>query len=151
MKKKKILKIVIPIAVVLVIIVAVTLNNAAKTGQQMAEAMAVEGITAETGDVMETVETNGTVISGEQKAIFSPVNASVEQADFQVGDLVKAGDQLVTFGLKDLEEQNQKAELTVRAGELGYEDSISQSKKAASLHAEARNKAAQLQAQFNAK
>lgn len=151
MKKKKILKIVIPIAVVLVIIVAVTLNNAAKAGQQLAEAMAVEGIAAETGDVTETVETNGTVISGEQKAIFSPVNASVEQADFQVGDLVKAGDQLVTFGLKDLEEQNQKAELTVRAGELGYEDSVSQSNKAASRQAEARNKAAQLQAQVNAK
>ncbi len=151
MKKKKILKIVIPIAIVFVIIVAVTLNNAAKAGQQMAEAMAVEGITAETGDVTEIVETNGTVISGEQKAIFSPVNASVEQADFQVGDLVKAGDQLVTFGLKDLEEQNQKAELTVRAGELGYEDSVSQSNKAASRQAEARNKAAQLQAQVNAK
>lgn len=151
MKKKKILKIVIPVAVVLIIIIAVTLNNAAKAGQQMAEAMAVEGIAAETGDVTETVETNGTVISGEQKAIFSPVNASVEQADFQVGDLVKAGAQLVTFGLKDLEEQNQKAELTVRAGELGYEDSISQSNKAASRQSQARSKAAQLQAQVSAK
>ena len=113
MKKKKILKIVIPAALVVVIIGAVTVNNAANAGKQMAEAMQVEGITVETGDVAETVETNGTVISGEQKMIFSPVNASVETADFEVGSLVKAGTQLVTFNLKDLEEQNQKAELTV--------------------------------------
>lgn len=151
MKKKKILKIVIPAVIVFVIIIIVALNNAASNGQQLVEAMAVEGMTVETGDVTETVETNGTVVSGEQKMIFSPVNASVEMAEFQVGDLVKAGEKLVTFDLKDLEEQNQKAELTVKAGELGYQDSINQSNKAASRQAEARNKAAQLQAQVNAK
>ena len=151
MKKKKILKIVIPAALVVVIIGAVTVNNAANAGKQMAEAMQVEGITVETGDVAETVETNGTVISGEQKMIFSPVNASVETADFEVGSLVKAGTQLVTFNLKDLEEQNQKAELTVRSNELGYQDSVSQANKAASRQADAKNKAAQLQAQVSAK
>lgn len=151
MKKKKILKIVIPAAVVVIIIGAVTVNNAANAGKQMAEAMQVEGVTVETGDVAETIETNGTVISGEQKMIFSPVNASVETADFEVGNLVKAGTQLVTFNLKDLEEQNQKAELNVRSSELGYQDSVSQANKAASRQADARNKAVQLQAQVSAK
>lgn len=151
MKKKKVWKIVIPTAVVLLIVVIVMINNAASAGRQIAQAMAVEGISVEKGDVSETVETNGTVISGEQKMIFSPVNASVETADFTVGQLVKTGDQLVTFNLKDLEQQNQKAELTVKAGELGYQDSVSQSNRAASRQAEARNKAAQLQAQVNAK
>lgn len=151
MKKKKILKIVIPAVVVVVIIGVMAVNNAANAGKQLAEAMQVEGITVETGDVAETVETNGTVISGEQKMIFSPVNASVETADFEVGSLVKAGTQLVTFNLKDLEEQNQKAELTVRSNELGYQDSVSQANKAASRLAEAKNKAAQLQVQVNAK
>lgn len=151
MKKKKILKIVIPAAVVVIIIGAVTVNNAANAGKQMAEAMQVEGVTVETGDVAEIIETNGTVISGEQKMIFSPVNASVETADFEVGNLVKVGTQLVTFNLKDLEEQNQKAELNVRSSELGYQDSVSQANKAASRQADARNKAVQLQAQVNAK
>ncbi len=151
MKKKKIWKIVIPAAIVLLIIVIVTINNAAKAGQQIAQEMTVEGISVEKGDVSEFVETNGTVISGEQKTIFSPVNASVETAEFTVGQLVKAGEQLVTFNLKDLEQQNQKAELTVKAGELGYQDSVNQSNKAASRQAQARNKAAQLQAQVNAK
>lgn len=151
MKKKKIWKIIVPAAIVVVIIGAVAVNNAANAGKQLAEAMQVEGITVETGDVEETVETNGTVISGEQKMIFSPVNATVETADFEVGSLVKAGTQLVTFNLKDLEEQNQKAELTVRSNELGYQDSVSQANKAASRLADAKNKAAQLQAQVSAK
>ena len=102
MKKKKVWKIVIPVAIVLLIIVIVMINKAASAGQQIAQAMAVEGISVEKGDISETVETNGTVISGEQKMIFSPVNASVESAEFVVGQLVKSGDQLVTFNQKDL-------------------------------------------------
>ncbi len=69
MKKKKILEIVIPAAVVVIIIGAVTVNNAANAGKQMAEAMQVEGVTVETGDVAEIIETNGTVISGEQRIL----------------------------------------------------------------------------------
>lgn len=148
---KKVWKIVIPAAVVVTIGVVAAANSAAGSARQLAEAMAVEAMTVETGDVTEYVETNGTVVSGEQKVIFSPVNAKVDMADFQVGDLVKAGSKLVAFDLKDLEEQNQKAELTVKANELGYQDSINKSNEAASRQAEARNKAASLQAQVNAK
>lgn len=151
MKKKKIWKIVIPAVAVVIIGGVVIANNAAKTGQQLLEAMTVEVMRVETGDVTEIVETNGTVVSGQQKVIFSPVNANVEMADFQVGDLVKAGDKLVTFDLKDLEEQNQKAELTVLANELGYQDSVAKSNEAQSRQADARNQAANLQAQVDAK
>lgn len=151
MKKKKLLKIVIPAAVIVVIGGVTVLNKAANAGRELAEAMTVEAMTVETGDVTETVETNGTVVSGQQKVIFSPVNANVSMADFQVGDLVKAGTPLVSFDLKDLEEQNQKAELTVRANELSYQDSVNKSNEAASRQAAARNQAAALQAQVNAK
>ena len=140
--KKKVLKIVVPAVVVVVIGGAMVLNGAVNAGKELEEAMRVEAMTVETGDVTEIVETNGTVVSGEQKVIFSPVNANVEVADFQVGDLVKAGEKLVTFGLKDLEEQNQKAELTVRANELGYQDAVNKSNEAANRQAEARTKAA---------
>ncbi len=141
----------IPAVAVVIIGGVVIVNNAAKTGQQLLEAMTVEVMRVETGDVTEIVETNGTVVSGQQKVIFSPVNANVETADFQVGDLVKAGDKLVTFDLKDLEEQNQKAELTVLANELGYQDSVAKSNEAQSRQADARNQAANLQAQVDAK
>lgn len=150
-KMKKVWKIVIPVTVVVVVIAAAAVKNISSAGEAMAEAMEVEAMTVETGDVSETVETSGTVVSGEQKILFSPVNAQVETADFEIGDLVKAGDKLVTFNLKDLEEQNQKAELTVKANQLGYQDTVNKSNEAASKQADAKSQAAALQTQVDAK
>jgi len=148
---KKVLKIVIPILIVVVVIGAIIANSAANAGEAMAEAMAVETTRVEKGDVTETVETSGTVVSGQQKTFFSPVNATVKTASFQVGDMVNAGDKLVEFNLDDLEQQNQKAELTVKANSLGYQDSVNKSAQAAQTQADAKSKAATLQQQVEAK
>lgn len=148
---KKVLKIVIPVVLVVVVLGVFIAKNVASAGEAMAEAMAVQTMTVEKGDVQETVETSGTVVSGQQKVFFSPVNATVKVADFQVGDLVKAGDKLIEFNLDDLEQQNQKAELTVKANSLGYQDSVNKSAEAAKKQEEAKNKVATLQQQVNAK
>ena len=148
---KKVLKIVIPILIVVVVIGAIIANSAANAGEAMAEAIAVETTRVEKGDVTETVETSGTVVSGQQKTFFSPVNATVKTASFQVGDMVNAGDKLVEFNLDDLEQQNQKAELTVKANSLGYQDSVNKSAQAAQTQADAKSKAATLQQQVEAK
>lgn len=150
-KHKKIWKIVIPAAVIVVIICIMGINSVKNAEEAMKNAMKVESITVEKGNVSETVETNGTVVSGQQKTIFSPVNAEVETADFQTGDLVKEGQKLVTFNLKDLEEQNQKAELTVKANQLGYQDSVNKSNEAAVKQAQAQAEANSLQGQVDAK
>ncbi len=151
MKNKKVWKIAIPVAIGGVLFGVMVINNAGRTKEAAAEAMKVEAVTVERGDVSETVETNGTVVSGEQKTIFSPVNAQVETAEFQTGDLVKEGRKLVTFDVGELEAQNQKAELTVRANQLGYQDSVNKSNEAAVKQAQARAQADALQAQVNAK
>lgn len=150
-KHKKIWKIVIPAAVIVVIICIMGINSVKNAEEAMKNAMKVESITVEKGNVSETVETNGTVVSGQQKTIFSPVNAEVETADFQTGDLVKEGQKLVMFNLKDLEEQNQKAELTVKANQLGYQDSVNKSNEAAVKQAQAQAEANSLQGQVDAK
>lgn len=148
---KKVLKIVIPILLVVVVLGVMVGRNIASAGEAMAQAMAVEAMKVEKGDVTQTVETSGTVVSGQQKTFFSPVNATVETADLQVGDLVKAGDKLIAFNLDDLEEQNQKAELTVQANSLGYQDTVNKSAEAAKKQEEAKNEAAALQQQADAK
>lgn len=150
-KHKKIWKIVIPAAVFVVIICVMGINSAKNAEEAMTNARNVECVTVERGNVSETVETNGTVVSGQQKTIFSPVNAEVETADFQTGDLVKEGQKLVTFDLKDLENQNQKAELTVKANQLGYQDSVNKSNEAAVRQAQAQAEANALQGQVDAK
>lgn len=148
---KKVLKIVIPILLVVLVVGAILVNSAANAGEAMAQAMKVEAAKVEKGDVTETVETSGIVVSGQQKTFFSPVNATVKAASFQVGDMVNAGDKLVEFNLDDLEEQNQKAELTVKANSLGYQDSVNKSAQAAQTQADAKSKAATLQQQVDAK
>lgn len=150
-KHKKIWKIVISAAVFVVIICVMGINSAKNAEEAMTNARNVECVTVERGNVSETVETNGTVVSGQQKTIFSPVNAEVETADFQTGDLVKEGQKLVTFDLKDLENQNQKAELTVKANQLGYQDSVNKSNEAAVRQAQAQAEANALQGQVDAK
>lgn len=150
-KHKKIWKIVIPAAVFVVIICVMGINSAKNAEEAMTNARNVECVTVERGNVSETVETNGTVVSGQQKTIFSSVNAEVETADFQTGDLVKEGQKLVTFDLKDLENQNQKAELTVKANQLGYQDSVNKSNEAAVRQAQAQAEANALQGQVDAK
>lgn len=150
-KHKKIWKIAIPAAVFVVIICVMGINSAKNAEEAMTNARNVECVTVERGNVSETVETNGTVVSGHQKTIFSPVNAEVETADFQTGDLVKEGQKLVTFDLKDLENQNQKAELTVKANQLGYQDSVNKSNEAAVRQAQAQAEANALQGQVDAK
>ncbi len=148
---KKVLKIVVPIALVVVVLSVIIVRNIASAGEAMAQAMAVETMTVEKGDVTQTIETSGSVVSGQQKIFFSPVNATVETADLQVGDLVKAGDKLIAFNLDDLEEQNQKAELTVQANSLGYQDTVNKSVEAAKKQEEAKNAAVTLQQQVDAK
>lgn len=148
---KKVLKIVIPIVLVVVVLGVMIGKSLASAGEAMAQAMVVETMTVEKGDVAETIETSGTVVSGQQKVFFSPVNATVETADFQIGDLVKAGDKLVEFNLEDLEEQNQKAELTVKANSLGFQDTVNKSAEMAQKQADAEKNAAALQQQVDAK
>lgn len=148
---KKVLKIVVPIVLVVVVLGVIVVRNIASAGEAMAQAMAVETMTVEKGDVTQTIETSGTVVSGQQKIFFSPVNATVETADLQVGDLVKAGAKLIAFNLDDLEEQNQKAELTVQANSLGYQDTVNKSVEATKKQEEVKNAVAALQQQVDAK
>ena len=81
------------------------------------------------GDVKEQLDVTGTVVSMDTKMFFSPVNAKITTMDAKVGEVVNKGTKLVTFDLKDLEKNNEKAELNVRSGELDYTDAINQDNK----------------------
>ena len=82
----------------------------------------VEVVRAATGDVQQTVEASGTVVSEEEKTYFSPANAKVEEVAFREGQTVKAGTCLVEFNMKDLEREQKKAELSVQSGKLDMQN-----------------------------
>lgn len=76
------------------------------------------------GTVEQTIEGSGTVKSEEIKTYFSPVTATVESFDLQVGDTVEAGETLLTYDGTELDELYRQAELTGSAANLGYQDAI---------------------------
>ena len=78
----------------------------------------VDTITVTKGDVTQEVDASGTVESEVKKTFFSPVNGEIQTMNVQVGDTVQAGQGIIGFDLEALEEENQKAELNVRSGQL---------------------------------
>lgn len=110
----------------------------------------VEVVKAEIGDVQQTVEASGTVISEESKTYFSPVNAKVDKVDFKEGDTVKAGTELVAFDKKDLEREEKKAELNVKSGKLDMKNTLNKSDKAVQKQKDAQGNAASLEQQVAA-
>ena len=106
---------------------------------------------AATGDVEEIVDATGTVVSDEQKTFYSPVNAQVKKVSFADGDSVSKGTKLVEFELKDLERDNQKAELNVKSGEYDYKNSINKSNQADQKQKDAKFKVATLEQQVKDK
>ncbi len=66
----------------------------------------------------EIVDATGTVVSDEQKTFYSPVNAQIKSVSFAEGDTVSKGTKLIEFEVKDLERDNQKAELNVQSDSM---------------------------------
>ena len=112
--KKKLVIGVGAVAVVAAGAIAV-LGNPGKEGETLPKVEVVEAVT---GDVQQTVEASGTVVSEEEKTYFSPANAKVDEVSFKEGETVKAGTKLVEFNMKDLEREEKKAELNVKSGKL---------------------------------
>lgn len=147
-KKKKINKIMIGVIAAVVVIIAV-LALASKNVKAPEATAQVNVINVEKGDVSEELDATGTVKSLQKKTFYSPVNATVQDMPFEVGDSVKEGEQLITYDLEDLEKENQKAELNVKSGKLDYNDAVNQANKAADKQATAAANAQSLQAQVD--
>ena len=115
-KKKK--WIVIGVAVVVIIVGAMTVFGKRKT--DVLPQVTVQKVVKQ--DVTSTVETSGTVESLKVKTYFSPVNASISSLPYQMGDVVKKGDALVSFETDSLEQDNEKSQLNKTATVNGSKD-----------------------------
>ena len=143
MKKGK--KIVIGVAAVAVVAGGIYAASGAGRGGSQIPQVAVTK--AETGDVEEIVDATGTVVSDEQKTFYSPVNAQIKSVSFAEGDTVSKGTKLIEFEVKDLERDNQKAELNVQSGQYDYKNSINKSNEAQQKQDSAKAKVSSLEQQ----
>lgn len=144
-KRTKKTKIMIGVAAAVVVCIGVIAVFGKGSGTEETSA-SVEAVTAEIGDVTQEVDASGTVESNETKTYFSPVNAKIDKMDFEVGDSVKKGTQLIKYNLEDLEKEDQKAELNQKSGELDYENTVKKSNKAVDKQAAAAANVDELQA-----
>lgn len=97
------------------------------------------------------VDASGTVESEVKKTFFSPVNGEIQTMNVQVGDTVQAGQGIIGFNLEALEEENQKAELNVRSGQLELQDAQQQANEAQAKVADAQARIPELEAQIEEK
>ena len=150
MKKKKSRKKLLIGAGVLIVVAVGGVSAFGKMSSGEETVPQVEVVKAEIGDVRQTVEASGTVVSEESKTYFSPVNARVDKVDFKEGDTVKAGTELVAFDRKDLEREEKKAELNVESGKLDMQNTLNKSDKAVQKQKDAQGNAASLKQQVAA-
>ena len=149
MKKKKSKKKLI-IGVGILAVGACGLKAYSGMGQSEQSMPQVEVTEATRGNVQQTVETSGTVVSEEEKTYFSPVNAKVDSVSLKEGDTVKAGTKLVEFDQKDLEREEKKADLNVESGKLDMQNSINKSDQAVQKQKNAQGNAVTLKQQVAA-
>lgn len=75
---------------------------------------------AERGDLQEKITTNGTVLSEEVKVIFSPVSGTISEVKAAAGDLVQAGDVLISYDLEKMESSIRQSGLQRDRSEAVY-------------------------------
>ena len=142
-KKKKKKKIIIGAAVVLVAAGGISVAAQRKSGEDQIPQVPV--VTVQTGDVEEIVDASGTVGSEEEKTYYSPVNAQIKKVSFSQGDVVKKGTKLIEFDTKDLEKDNQKAELNLKSTKYDTKDTVNKSDKADQKQKDAKKKVQELE------
>lgn len=76
------------------------------------------------GDITQTVESSGTVVSEEEKVYFAEVNGKINNLNVTPGTNVKAGDNVVSYDLEDLEAELKKIELEAKANNYGIDATV---------------------------
>lgn len=145
MKKKKGKKIFLFI-IVLVLIVAGFWACSKASGEQVMNM--VEVVLPETGSVEDIVSVSGTVESEEVKTYFAPVTGELAKVSVEAGDVVKAGDMLITYNMEEMEEILEQARLQYTSGNNSYNESLEDSTDAQQKLKEANKKLTVLEKQI---
>lgn len=116
-KKKKIITLVIGIAVIAVILMQ-TVFRSADTAKSVTTAR------AERGDVSVVISGTGTVEPIDQYEITSLVKGEILRDTFQEGDMVQKGDLLYQIDSSDLENNLKKAQLNLQKSQVSYDETM---------------------------
>lgn len=79
---------------------------------------------AQIRDIEENIDTSGFIESSNQKTYFSQVNATVSECNAELGSVVEKGAVLLSYNVSDLETAAKQAELTDKAAQSGYANTL---------------------------
>lgn len=120
-EKKKWIKGIVVIVIVVCLGLGYTLYN-----NRPIKLMANQVVKA---SISENVKVSGTIESENTKAYYAPVTANVSELTAKKGDVIKAGDSLVSFDTTDFEKVLEQAKLGTRASEDGYQATLNNNAK----------------------
>ncbi|MDE6914022.1 MAG: efflux RND transporter periplasmic adaptor subunit [Lachnospiraceae bacterium] len=118
-RKKKWLKIAIPVVIVLLLIMRSVVSS-----KNAASGIPVYTQNVSVGDIDTQLSISGKVMSEESTAFFAPADAKVEEIEVQKGDVVKAGDVLLCFDKEAVAYAKQKSELEGKISSADYNSTV---------------------------
>ncbi len=119
-KKKKIIKRSIMGGIAGVFVLFIIVSNISKANAKpMVYTMPVAK-----GDIEQTINTSGSVVSGEVKTYFAPVSIQIGAIQVNAGETVGKGQPILTYDETDLANEKRTAELKLQANEGSYKSSI---------------------------
>lgn len=133
------------------IIIGTCIGLAAAVGAVSVTASAASAIstaTVATGQLDCELELNGKVESLNEQSYFSKISGRIGKVNVREGDLVNAGDLLISYDTEDLELSQTLTELDVAADQGGYDDSKQSGGRVAGLYSEAKNTIPELEQQI---
>ena len=120
-RKKKWLKIAIPVVIVLLLIMRSVVSS-----KNAASGIPVYTQNVSVGDIDTQLSISGKVMSEESTVFFAPADAKVEEIEVQKGDVVKAGDVLLCFDKEAVAYAKQKSELEGKISSADYNSTVQQ-------------------------
>lgn len=118
-RKKKWLKIAIPLVIVLVVLFFA--RNMANSGNA---GMVVYTSKAFTGEISTELRTSGNIKAENSKTFFAPADAKVEGIEVSKGDIVKAGDILLCFDEEAVAYAKRQSELEKAISSADYQSNV---------------------------
>lgn len=132
----------------IIVIALIALGIWACGAQGTAAVNMVETITLETGSIEELISVKGMVESEETKTYFAPATGKLASVEVAMGDVVKAGDMLITYDMEGLETALLQASLQYQLEDGSYQGSMAENSDAQKKLTEANTNIAILEQQI---